>query len=246
MTERADGASPQAVERPEFERYRIEGEVGAGGMSVVYAARDVELDREVALKVMRRDVGESQDQQRLREEARALAGLNHANIVPVYDVGYAKDGRLYMSMELVRGKSLREWIDARPRSVAEVLDVLIAAGRGLAAAHAVSLVHCDFKPSNVLVGEDGRVRVVDFGIPQAELDMTIDSGIAFRTSGCPGKFADDISACDRPYGDSPPSDIASYPFQPENVDIRKIRSQMGMLRDGETYEEGEDIEMVNV
>jgi tetratricopeptide (TPR) repeat protein/predicted Ser/Thr protein kinase len=169
VTVRPGGRLPAKFDRPEFERYRIEEEVGAGGMSVVYAARDVELDRQVALKVMRRDVGETQDQERLREEARALAGLNHANIVPVYDVGYAKDGRLYMSMELVRGKSLREWVDVKPRSVAEVLGVLIEAGRGLAAAHAVALVHCDFKPSNVLVGEDGRVRVVDFGIARRVL-----------------------------------------------------------------------------
>ena len=100
--------------------------------------------------------------------------------------------------------------------------------------------YCDKRVEDMTFDEHGRVS--DFGIPQAELDMTIDSGIAFRTSGCPGKFADDISACDRPYGDSPPSNIASYPFQPEDVDIRKIRSQLGMLRDGETYEDGEDIE----
>jgi lipoyl synthase len=88
-------------------------------------------------------------------------------------------------------------------------------------------------------------RVSDFGLPKSELDMTIDSGIAFRTSGCPGKFADDISACDRPYGDSPPSNIASYPFQPAAVDIRKIRQQLDMERPGETYEEGDDLEMVD-
>ena len=73
---------------------------------------------------------------------------------------------------------------------------------------------------------DEHGRVVDFGLPQGELDDIINSGLAFRTSGCPGKFQDDISACDRPYGDSPPSDIASYPFQPEGKDIKKIRKQM--------------------
>lgn len=87
---------------------------------------------------------------------------------------------------------------------------------------------------------DEAGRVVGFGIPQAELDAVIDTGIAFRTSGCPGKFSEDISACDRPYGDSPPSNIASYPFQPEEVDIRKIRHQLDMLRSGETYVEGEE------
>ncbi|MGE0483732.1 MAG: radical SAM protein [Gammaproteobacteria bacterium] len=89
---------------------------------------------------------------------------------------------------------------------------------------------------------DERGAVSDFGLPQADLDTIIDAGIAFRTSGCPGKFADDISACDRPYGDSPPSDVASYPFQPVAVDIRKIRRQLDRLRDGETWSEGEDIE----
>ena len=77
---------------------------------------------------------------------------------------------------------------------------------------------------------DENGRVVDFGLPRAELDAIIDAGIAFRTSGCPGKFADDISACDRPYGDSPPSNIASYPFQPNKKDIAKIRTQLGMKK----------------
>ncbi len=92
---------------------------------------------------------------------------------------------------------------------------------------------------------DEEGRVIDFGVSKSELDMTIDSGIAFRTSGCPGKFADDISACDRPYGDSPASDIASYPFQPEAVDIRKIRQQLDRERPGETYKEGDDLEMID-
>ena len=73
---------------------------------------------------------------------------------------------------------------------------------------------------------DGEGRVIDYGIPAAELSGVIEEGVAFRTSGCPGKFRDDISACDRPYGDSPPSDIASYPFQPKKKDIRKIRKQL--------------------
>ena len=74
---------------------------------------------------------------------------------------------------------------------------------------------------------DDRGRVIDFGLPKGELDAIIDSGIPFRTSGCPGKFAEDISACDRPYGDSSPSDIASYPFQPNKTDLRRIRRQLG-------------------
>jgi len=76
---------------------------------------------------------------------------------------------------------------------------------------------------------DGEGRVTDFGIAQGELDDVVDAGVAFRTSGCPGKFADDISACDRPYGDSPPSDIASYPFQPNGNDLRKLRRQLRIV-----------------
>jgi biotin synthase len=86
-------------------------------------------------------------------------------------------------------------------------------------------------------------RVVDFGIAKPELDAIIDTGIAFRTSGCPGKIQEDISACDRPYGDSPPSNIASYPFQPAPADLRKIRHQLGMERPGEPYRELEELEV---
>ena len=76
---------------------------------------------------------------------------------------------------------------------------------------------------------DGEGRVIDYGIPQSVLDHVIDEGVAFRTSGCPGKFHDDVSACDRPYGDSPPSNIASYPFQPNKNDVRRIRRQLRIV-----------------
>ncbi len=89
---------------------------------------------------------------------------------------------------------------------------------------------------------DDQGRVSDFGIPASELDTVVDQGLAFRTSGCPGKIQEDISACDRPYGDSPPSNIASYPFQPAAADLRKIRRQLGMERAGDPYVEGEEIE----
>lgn len=171
------GASvSEAFDRPKLDRYELEEQVGTGGMSVVYAARDVELDRRVALKVMRVDLSVPKEQELLLAEARSLAGLNHPNIVPVYDVGYDRQGRLYMAMELVRGQSLRAWLDATKRSTSAILDVLIAAGRGLASAHAVELVHCDFKPNNVLVGEDGRVRVVDFGIAQRVFGSDTQTG----------------------------------------------------------------------
>ncbi|MEX3007555.1 radical SAM protein [Hoeflea sp. TYP-13] len=101
--------------------------------------------------------------------------------------------------------------------------------------------YCDVRADHMRFDEAGRV--IDFGIPSAELDAVIDSGIAFRTSGCPGKFAEDISACDRPYGDSPPSDIASYPFALKDVDIRKVRSQLSMDRPGERYEPGDEFDL---
>jgi biotin synthase-related radical SAM superfamily protein len=90
---------------------------------------------------------------------------------------------------------------------------------------------------------DDQGRVSDYGIPKSEMDKVIDEGVAFRTSGCPGKVREDISACDRPYGDSPPSNIASYPFQPVDVDIRKIRHQLGLEKAGEAHVEGEEFEV---
>ena len=101
--------------------------------------------------------------------------------------------------------------------------------------------YCGVRVDQMAFDEAGRVT--EFGLPQSELDAIIDSGIAFRTSGCPGKFAEDISACDRPYGDSPPSNIASYPFAPASADLRKIRHQLDMEKLGEPYEEGEELEL---
>ena len=100
--------------------------------------------------------------------------------------------------------------------------------------------YCDVNVAQMKFDDQGRV--VDFGISETELEATINSGIAFRTSGCPGKFADDISACDRPYGDSPPSDIASYPFHPNSKDLKKIRFQLGKEIPGNPYVEGEEFE----
>ncbi len=100
--------------------------------------------------------------------------------------------------------------------------------------------YCGVRVEHMRFDEAGRVS--DFGIAQAELDDIIDQGLAFRTSGCPGKFRDDLSACDRPYGDSPPSNIASYPFQPRPADLRKIRHQLGREKLREAYIEGEEIE----
>ncbi|HET6339969.1 MAG TPA: protein kinase [Polyangiales bacterium] len=143
-------------------RYRLLQELGAGGMGVVYEALDPELDRKVAIKLVQPRFHKAQ----LVREARALARLSHPNVVIIHDVGDA-DGRTFIAMELIHGHTLRQWLAQQPRSYREILDVLVPAGRGLAAAHAAQLVHRDFKPENVMVGHDGRARVLDFGIVSA-------------------------------------------------------------------------------
>jgi tetratricopeptide (TPR) repeat protein/tRNA A-37 threonylcarbamoyl transferase component Bud32 len=155
-------------------RYVVLEDLARGGMSIVYVAHDPELDRRVALKVMRPDVSERPDkvQARLVREAMAMARLAHPNVVRVYDVGTIGE-RVYMAMELVEGQTLRDWMTAAPRRWREVVDVLVRAGRGLAAAHDAGLVHLDVKPRNVLVGTDGEVRVVDFGL--ARIGAATDS-----------------------------------------------------------------------
>jgi eukaryotic-like serine/threonine-protein kinase len=145
-------------------RFVVERRLGAGAMGVVYAARDPALDRRVAIKLVRPDVSyDHEAQRRLEREARALAKLSHPNIVAIHEVG-EHQGQLFLAMEHVQGQSLRAWQEEARRSTWEVLAMYVQAGRGLAAAHAAGLVHRDFKPDNVLVDDDGRARVVDFGL----------------------------------------------------------------------------------
>ncbi|MBL8973219.1 MAG: protein kinase, partial [Myxococcales bacterium] len=164
-------------------RYLVLEELGAGGMGVVYAAYDPELDRKVAIKLMyaESDRGRARrNHAMLMREAQALAKLSHPNIVAIHDVGeYA--GQVFVAMEFVAGCTLRRWREAAPRGWAEVVAAFVQAGRGLMAAHAVGLVHRDVKPDNLLVGDDGRVRVADFGVarhnaPEDESQVTAQSG----------------------------------------------------------------------
>jgi predicted Ser/Thr protein kinase/tetratricopeptide (TPR) repeat protein len=156
-----EGADPGA----KLGRYVVLERLGAGGMGVVFAAWDPELDRRVAIKVIgdRHPTARELLRRRLKREAQAMAKLRHPNVVTVYDVGEA-DGRLFAAMEYVEGVDLRTWVRADRRSGAELLEVFTAAGNGLAAAHAQGIVHRDFKPDNVLVANDGRVLVLDFGL----------------------------------------------------------------------------------
>ena len=139
-------------------RYEIVRLVGQGGMGAVYEARDPDLARAVALKLIHEP--DAHRSMRMLREAQALAQLQHPNVVAVYEVGTAED-RVYIAMELVDGDSLDR---AGQRPWREVVALGLQAGRGLAAAHAKDLVHRDVKPSNILVGADGRVRIGDFGL----------------------------------------------------------------------------------
>ena len=147
-------------------RFVVFDELGAGGMGQILAAYDPRLDRKVALKLVQRaldsDVGDWQ--RRLIREAQAMARLSHPNVVTVHEVATTDAGQTFLVMELVEGQDLARWLAAGPHPWREILARFLAAGEGLAAAHAAGLVHRDFKPANVLVGDDGRVRVADFGL----------------------------------------------------------------------------------
>jgi serine/threonine-protein kinase len=149
-------------------RFRLEEQIGSGGMSTVYRAYDVTLERWVAIKLMHRDISDDPDQlERFRREARAVARLNHPHLVTVIDFG-EDDGRPYIVLEFVEGETLKQRIRRLGRlSVAEAVAYAIEIGRALMAAHAERLVHRDVKPQNVLIDQEGRAKVTDFGIARS-------------------------------------------------------------------------------
>jgi len=162
-----DGEDGKLVRGTNVGRYVVTDVLGEGGMGVVYAAQDPELNRKVALKLLQANPagGSSAGGQAwILREAQALARLAHPNVIAVYDVGSFDDDRVFVAMELVEGQTLRAWLKSAKRSWREIQRVMLAAGAGLHAAHVAGLVHRDFKPENVLVGQDGRVRVMDFGL----------------------------------------------------------------------------------
>ncbi|MEM6992297.1 MAG: protein kinase [Myxococcota bacterium] len=164
-------------------RYRVLRELGRGAMGIVVEAEDPELDRTVAIKIVRSRELDPAEQLRMKREARAMAAVSHANVVAVLDVGEFS-GRLFVAMEYVQGRTLAAWLDGKNER--EILEAFSEAARGLAAVHAAGLVHGDFKPDNVLVGEDGRVRVTDFGLvsgtaTQGTDDDSFESGVIAGT-----------------------------------------------------------------
>jgi tetratricopeptide (TPR) repeat protein len=205
-TETRGGSSALAHldEGATLDRYVVKRRLGAGAMGVVFEAFDPELERKVAIKVVSTTAGRVRDRDRTRmqREAQAMARLSHPNLVPVLAVGTRGDD-LYLVMELVQGETLRAWVNAAPRPWRAIVRAYVAAGRGLAAAHAAGVVHRDFKPDNVLVGEspsgvraaeqgapvddgDGtrvaeRLRVIDFGLARIVAHPTFDVGESIET-----------------------------------------------------------------
>jgi len=175
--------SPEvAVPEARIGRYQLLRHVASGGMGSVYAAYDPELDRRVALKLLRRSRENRGDLElRLQREAKAMARLAHPNVVTVHDVGIY-EGRVFLAMEYVDGGSLKDWLKAERRTWQQIRDAFVEAARGLAAAHQVGLVHRDFKPDNVLLGADGRVKVADFGLARGlgESAMEVLQNLATR------------------------------------------------------------------
>jgi len=163
----SDASATDVVRGTTIGRYVVLDFVGRGGMGEVYSAYDPELNRKIAIKVLKASEGSGRTGAEGRilmlREAQAAARLSHPNVVVVYDVGTFGDS-VFIAMEFIEGETLSAWCAARSRSPREVLDVLLAAGRGLAAAHEAGLVHRDFKPENVMITKSGQVRVTDFGL----------------------------------------------------------------------------------
>ncbi len=177
--------APELGPASKIDRFVVLEKIGEGGMGTVFAAYDEQLDRKVAVKVVRSDrrtlLGGMSPRERLLREAQAMARLTHPNVVSVLQVGELGDD-IYVALEYIDGKSLKRWLREAKRPWREIVDAFRQAGRGLAAAHDAGLVHRDFKPDNVLVGRDGRIQVIDFGI----VSMGGHSGSSSGTTTDPG------------------------------------------------------------
>src|SRR6266481_9327806 len=149
------------------ERYRVDRELGRGGMGRVFAARDEKLGRDVAIKVLAVGNGDEETLRRFEQEARAAALLEHPNIVAVYDIGQHENGP-YIISELLRGETLRDRMAGKPLRVEDALDYATQIAMGLTAAHDKGVIHRDLKPENLFITRDGRLKILDFGIAKRE------------------------------------------------------------------------------
>ena len=144
--------------------YKVVGELGAGGMGIVYKALDLRLDRHVALKILPADKSDDHDRRaRFLHEARAASALNDPHIVTIFDI-FTDEGTDVLVMELVQGRTLREIMNDGPMPIARAIDIAVQVAEGVGTAHAAGIVHRDLKPGNVMVTERGRVKVLDFGL----------------------------------------------------------------------------------
>ncbi len=201
---------PRRADPVQIGRFTVLAMIGRGAMGVVYACYDDLLDRKVAVKLLNSEITREHPTASLQREAQALAKLNHPNVVAVHDVG-ALGERVYLAMEFVDGQTLGAWLKAAPRGWREVLRVILAAGEGLAAAHEKGLIHRDIKPDNIMVGADGRVRVMDFGLAHA--DDRPDPGSRERQlARGPGALADELMGT--------PAYMASEQFLGGSIDAR--------------------------
>lgn len=184
--ERLFGAAPRPFMLGDWE---LGEPIGAGGMGVVYPSYDRKLDRRVAIKVLHLDVGADIERKRERmlQEARALAKVRHPHVIGIHAVE-SSDSHLFLVMELFPGRTLAEWLAAAPRSWPQIIEAFRQAGEGLAALHAVGLVHRDFKPTNVLVDGDGQVRLIDLGL--ARVIEGADGSESGSSMGAPGLTRD--------------------------------------------------------
>ncbi len=162
-------------------RFQVVDKIGAGAMGVVYAALDPDLNRKVAIKLVQHGRGNSERQRlRMLREAQALARLSHPNVVTIYEVG-TYDGQVFIAMEFVEGENITEWLRRTQPDWQQIIEVMLGAGRGLQAAHAMELVHRDVKPDNIAVDAAGRARVLDFGLVAADGEAS-ESGESPRPS----------------------------------------------------------------
>jgi tetratricopeptide (TPR) repeat protein/predicted Ser/Thr protein kinase len=216
------GSQPSALSAgTRVGRYEILRVIGSGGMGMLYRARDPNLGRDIALKLLHAGSADSalhaEGRGRIHREAQLLARLSHPNVVAAYDIG-TYEGAVFMAMEFVEGVSMRDWL-AEPRILVDALRVLIAAGRGLVAAHATGVLHRDFKPANVMVSSDGRVRVIDFGL--ARLARAVPEGASAPGSAGEPAPGDDLEA--------PSADSSRSSLQPSVVSSSNTFTRPGAV-----------------